>query len=443
VGREEGKAVFVPFGAPGDAVTPGRREEKKNFSRAWIGSLTTASPDRAEPPCPLFYRPGGDPAAACGGCDWQHLAYPAQVRAKKDLLIEAFQRIGRIPKPAVEDTVRADPGRELRYRNKVQIPLARGADGKIRAGFYAAGSHTVVPFDDCLIQSQRQVAAVRETLAWLNRHPVAVYDAVKDAGWLRHLYLRESAAGEILLALVTRDESFSKAGEFTRHLMDKCPFVKSVFLNVNPRPGNVVLGPRWVKLAGRPYLEEFLLGLRFKLSPGAFFQVNRAQAEKLYSLAVDMAALEGGEHVLELYAGVGAMGMLLSAKARKVWAVEESPQAVKDGIESLGANGVENLRFKIGKCEDVILRGALRAELSGAPVVALLDPPRAGCDPRVLKALLRLAPKRIVYVSCDPATLARDARYLSTGGYRLLRSVPVDLFPQTSHVESVSLFARG
>lgn len=281
---------------------------------------------------------------------------------------------------------------------------------------------------------------MRATLEWLNRNPAAVYDVKTDKGWLRHLYMRENAMGEILAALVVKDEHFPRSADLAAHLRATAPFVKSLFMNVNPRPGNVVLGPRWVKLAGRPFMDDSILGLGFRLSPGAFFQVNHSQAEKLYAKAVELAAPASQDTVLELYAGVGAMGMLLAPKVRQVYAIEENPQAVKDGIESLRLNGVENLRFKIGKCEQIVLRGLFRSELEGKPLVVLLDPPRAGCDERVLKAIMRLKPKRIVYVSCDPATLARDARYLSTGGWRMERSIPVDMFPQTSHIESVTLF---
>jgi 23S rRNA (uracil1939-C5)-methyltransferase len=225
-------------------------------------------------------------------------------------------------------------------------------------------------------------------------------------------------------------------------LTRRAPFVKSVFLNVNPHPGNVVLGPDWRRLAGSPFLEESLAGLRFRLSPGTFFQFNHAQAEKLYAQAVEFAAPDPGDNVLELYAGVGAMGMMLAAKAARVWAIEENRQAVRDGIESAGLNGATNIRFVTALCEEALARRHPRQEIEGTPLVALLDPPRAGCDPRVLKSVMRLAPKRIVYVSCDPGTLARDARLMATGGYKLAASVPVDLFPQTAHIESVSLFRK-
>jgi len=439
VARVDGKAVFVPYGAPGDRVRPARILDEGRFARAWISSLETSSPDRVQPPCPLFFRPGADPDAVCGGCSWQHLSYDAQIRAKRDLLVETLQRVGRIAKPNVLNTIAA--ASPLRYRNKVQIPVAKGA-GRIVAGFYAPGSHVIVPFDDCLIQSERQVAAVRAALAWLSIHPVAVYDSKTERGWLRHLYLRENSFGEILFALVVRDPAFPKGSEFAEELTRRVPFVKSVFLNVNPRPGNVVLGPDWRRLAGSPFLDEMLAGLRFRLSPGTFFQVHHAQAEKLYAQAVEFAVPDPGDNVLELYAGVGAMGTMLAAKAARVWAVEENRQAVRDGIESAGLNGATNIRFITARCEEALARRHPRQEMEGAPLVALLDPPRAGCDPRVLKSVMRLAPKRIVYVSCDPGTLARDARVMSTGGYKLAASVPVDLFPQTAHIESVSLFRK-
>jgi 23S rRNA (uracil1939-C5)-methyltransferase len=439
VGREDGKTVFAPFGAPGDKARLHRREDHKNFSRAWIASVEEASPDRAEPPCPVFFRPGNDPDKVCGGCAWQHLSYEAQLKNKRALLIEAFQRLARIAHPVVDETVPCPS--PFRYRNKVQIPLAMDS-GKLVAGFYAPASHKVVPFQDCLIQSERQNAAVRAALEWLNRRPPAVYDAAAGRGWLRHLYLRESAAGELLVALIVKDSAFPKGGEFASFLAERCPSVKSVFLNVNPRPGNVVLGPEWHLVAGRPFLQEELMGLRLRLSPGAFFQVNHAMAEKLYGTAVAFADPAPEDQVLELYAGMGVMGMLMAPKAARVWAVEENAQAVKDGIESSGLNGISNVRFVVGRCEEALTRRRPRLELAGKPVVALLDPPRAGCDPQVLKAVMHFNPKRIVYVSCDPATLARDAKYLSTGGYLLRRAVPVDLFPQTAHIESVSLFSK-
>lgn len=426
------EVVFVPYGAPGDRVRLGREEKQKNFSRAWIDEVLAPSPDRVEPRCPVFHRPGGT-SAACGGCDWQHLSYARQTAAKRSLLIESFQRIGKIARPPVEETIGVS-GAEgpWRYRNKVQIPFALGPDGKITGGFYAPSSRTVVPFEDCPVQSALSVGLFRRVRDWFRVRPVAVYDPATGRGWLRHLLVRTTATGEALVALVT--QAGPVPSDLVEALRDRSLGVTSLYQNINTLTGSAVLSGRWRHLGGKPYIEETLLGLRLRLSPGAFFQVHHAMAERLYALAVDMAAPTPKDAVWELYAGVGAIGLLLARRAGRVVAVEENPGAVRDGIESARWNGLDNIRFRVGRCEE------LAARLPEPPAAVVLDPPRAGCDARVLKAVMARRPRRIVYVSCDPATLARDARYLSTGGYLLKRAVPVDLFPQTSHIESVSLF---
>ncbi|MBK8574773.1 MAG: 23S rRNA (uracil(1939)-C(5))-methyltransferase RlmD [Elusimicrobia bacterium] len=435
-----GQVVFVPFGAPGDRVIFSSLRKENSFARGWIGEITDPSPQRREPRCPLFFKPGRAPQQVCGGCDWQHLHSASQAEGKRTLLLETLQRVGKIAQPNVQETVSASsPDGAWRYRNKGLVPFARNAEGKIVAGFYAPGSHTVVPLENCPVQNERFDLAVRAAREWFAERDVSLYDPTTETGWLRHLLVRTASTGETLVAPVTTSSDGLDMAAFAHDLRKTCPFVTSVFHNINDRPGNVVLGPRWKLLAGKTHLEEKLLGLRFRLSPGAFFQVNHAMAEKLYTLAVDMAAVGALDVVWELYAGVGAMGQLLARKAKLVWAVEENAQAVRDGIESLELNKVPNVRFRQGQCELVLARALVKDK----PAVVLLDPPRAGCDKSVLKFVMRAGPQRIVYVSCDPGTLARDAQYLSTGGYHLKRSVPVDLFPQTAHIESVSLFERA
>jgi len=434
-----GPVLFVPFGAPGDRVVLASLDTKKSPARGWIAHVTESSPHRVPPPCPHFFQPGRSLEKTCGGCQWQHLSTEMQKKAKKDLVVESFQRIARIAHPAVEDTRGADTDQgRWHYRNKVQIPFARLEDGSLTGGFYAPGTRTVVPFDDCPVQDERSLRAFRSVRDYFQKKDVTVYDPKTDQGWLRHLVVRTATTGDTLVALVTQSGPVPEAEEFEDHLQKTCPFVTSVYQNINDRPGNVVLGPRWKLLGGKPYLEEKLLGLRFRLSPASFFQVNHAMAEKLYTLAVEMAAPTAFDVAWELYAGVGAMAQLLAQKARTVWAVEENDTAVKDGLESVKMNKVNDVRFRSGPCEQVLARNILKDK----PIIVLLDPPRAGCSPQVLKEVMRANPQRIVYVSCDPGTLARDARYLSTGGYHLKRCVPVDLFPQTAHIESVSLFER-
>lgn len=433
-----GRVVFVPFGAPGDQVRLSSLRPEKSFARGWIADVSVPSPQRVEPRCPLFFRPGRKPTEVCGGCDWQHLSGPAQKETKRTLLIETFRRLGKIASPPVEPILGVDsPEGAWRYRNKVQVPFARNADGAVVAGFYAPGSHHVVPFDDCPVQDERSVRVVRAVRAWAERVHVPIYDARTGRGGLRHLLVRTTVK-DTLAAIVTTSTVGPEAASLVGALRKQTPFVTSVFHNINDQEGNVVLGPRWKHLGGKPHLEESVAGLRFHLSPGAFFQVNRTMAEKLFATAVDLAAPGPDDVIWELYAGVGVMGQLLARRAKVVWAVEENHQAVRDGIHSLGLNAIDNLRFRQGRCELVLARRLLPDK----PAIVLLDPPRAGCDAAVLKHVMKAGPRRIVYVSCDPGTLARDAHYLSTGGYHLKRSVPVDLFPQTAHIESVSLFER-
>ena len=434
-----GQVVFVPFGAPEDRVVLSSLKKENSFARGWIGEITHPSSQRTPPPCPLFFQPGRSPHHVCGGCDWQHLSYSSQTDGKRALLTETLQRIGKIAAPSVEATVSAPSvDAQWHYRNKGLVPFARNTEGTLIAGFYAPGSHTVVPFDTCPVQNERFDRAVRAAREWFDERKVPLSDSSAGTEGLRHLLVRTASTGETLAAPVTTSAAGVDMAAFAHDIRKACPFITSVFHNLNDRPGNAVLGPRWKHVAGKSHLEEKLLGLRFRLSPGSFFQVNHAMAEKLYALAVDMAAVTPMDVVWELYAGVGAMGQLLARTAKLVWAVEENAQAVRDGIESLELNGIDNVRFRQGQCELVLARTLLKDK----PAVVLLDPPRAGCDKSVLKSVMRAGPQRVVYVSCDPGTLARDARYLSTGGFHLKRSVPVDLFPQTAHIESVTLFER-
>jgi 23S rRNA (uracil1939-C5)-methyltransferase len=362
-----------------------------------------------------------------------------------------LQKIARVAKPNVEPTLQVgdEPGPSAslrptgawRYRNKVQIPFAQGPDGKLVGGFYAPGSHRVVPFEDCIVQPAVQVKIFHAVLEWFRTREVPAYDPKTGQGWARHLLIRTTSAGESLIAVISRDDYFPDAVHFSKFLQRDIPGVVSVFQNVNPKPGNVILGPQWRHLHGKRYLFETLSGLKFRLSPGSFFQVHHAMAEKLYQKVVDYLQPAAGDTVLELYAGVSAIAQILSKKVRYVWAVEENPAAVH-AIESVKMNDIRNVRVLQGRCETVLTRGRFRKSLSDRLTAVVLDPPRAGCEQHVLRAVIRQAPQKIIYVSCDPATLARDAAYLSTGGYHLVQSIPVDLFPQTSHIESVSLFTK-
>lgn len=404
--RVAGQAVFVPGAAPGDQVDLEIVERHKNYARGRIVEIIEESPDRTAPPCPVF--------GTCGGCQWQHLAYDAQLTWKREIVRDAFRRIARIDVDVAEVVRSPSP---WRYRHKTAVPLGRG--------FYAHGSHEIVPFEECLIQHpllDRVVRAVRE----LDLPP---YDERTHTGLLRHVVARCNLRGDqAAVALVVNGEP--RPG-VAAPLMRAVPELRGVVANINTSPGNAILGDRSVTLAGQPAITEEVDGLVFEVSAESFFQVNPAAAAMLHRMAAEAAG--SGGSALDLYAGVGSIALRLAREFDQVTAVEISEAACGDAERNAALNGVTNVRFVRGRVEDL---GSERAE------VVVLDPPRKGAGPEVIKAVAAMAPLRVVYVSCDPATLARDARALAAAGWAPLSVAPLDMFPQTAHVECVALFRR-
>jgi 23S rRNA (uracil1939-C5)-methyltransferase len=426
VGRADGMVVFVPYAAAGDQAEVEIRDTHKSFARGHILQVTQPSPDRTDAPCPYYFR--------CGGCTWQHLTYDAQLRAKRDLVQETLERIGKLTGIRVKPVLgMKDP---WRYRNKVQQPV--GWDGKrLVSGFYAEGSHDIVPIDDCLVQPELSVRIVNRAKALLEEHRIRAYDARRHQGWIRHLLVRTSQDGKAALVWVTREASFPNESVIVPKLTREFPELVSIHQNVQPAGTNVILGRTWRKLYGQDFLEERLGPLRFRLSPGAFFQVNTLQAEVLYNVAKTMAGT--GERLLDLYAGVGTIALWLADQFREVGGVEEFPAAVRDAEANAELNEIENVRFVSATAES-FLEGLSRDR---RPLAVVLDPPRSGCSPVVLKSLLALRPSPLVYVSCDPGTLARDLGILAKGGYRIEEVQPVDLFPHTPHIETAVKLTHG
>jgi 23S rRNA (uracil1939-C5)-methyltransferase len=434
VGRHEGLAVFVPQAAPGDLLEVEVTECAARYARARIVRLLRPGPDRVTPPCPIF--------ADCGGCAWQHLAYPAQLRWKRTIVCEALRRLGHVPEPEalVRPTLPADP--PWRYRHKMAVPFAPPArpGEPPRAGFYAARSHRIVPLESCLIQHPLLDRALAETRRLAAALGVPAYDEGTRRGELRHLVGRVShSTGQLLLCLVTARARVPWARPLAQGLMAAIPECVGVVQNIHAGPGNAILGPVTRPLVGCDRLLEVLDGLRFWVSAPSFFQVSPVQAAALYRTAVGQAALAGSEQVLELYAGVGTLSLFLARKAGRVEAVEEVAEAVADGRHNIAANGIRNLRLHCGTAEELV--PALLAR-GFRPDVAVLDPPRKGAAASVLQAVARAGPRRIVYVSCNPATLARDVELLRGWGYGLREVQPVDMFPQTPHVECSALLER-
>ena len=377
-------------------------------------------------PCPY--------AKKCGGCQLQSLPYEEQLRRKTGRCIALLGKFGHVEPIWGMD----EPSR---YRNKVHAAFGLDNRRKPVCGIYQPGSHAIVPVEDCMIEDAAADAVIRDIRDMLPDFKIKVFDERSGTGWLRHVLIRRGfATGQMLVVLVAVSPIFPTQKPFVKELTEKHPEITSVVLNLNERFGPVVLGTREKLLYGSGTIEDILCGHRFRISPRSFYQVNPVQTEKLYRCAVDFAGLTGKETVLDAYCGIGTIGITASEKARQVIGVELNRDAVQDAIANARLNGLKNCWFTAGDAGEYMeqtLRSGLR------PDVVFLDPPRAGSDERFLRSLLKCAPERVVYISCDPRTLARDLEILTAGGYRAERIQPVDMFPWTEHCESVVKLIRS
>ena len=377
------------------------------------------------PPCPQH--------AKCGGCQLQRLPYPEQLRRKQGRVISLLGEFCH-----VEEIVgMAEP---THYRNKVTAAFALDQKRRVVSGVYQPNSHKVVPVDDCLIEDSIADRIIVDIRNMLRSFKILVFDERSGKGWLRHVLVRRGfATGETLVVLVAVSPIFPTQKPFVKKLLEMHPEITSVVLNVNDRFTPVVLGDREKVLYGPGTIEDVLCNHRFRISPRSFYQINPVQTEVLYQTAVDFAALTGKETVLDAYCGIGTIGITASAGAKQVVGVELNRDAVKDAIANVKLNGLKNCWFTAGDAGEYMER---MVQDGHRPDVVFLDPPRAGSDERFLRSLLKAAPDRVVYVSCDPETLARDLRVLTGGGYKVRRIRPVDMFPWTEHVECVCLLTH-
>ena len=424
VARIQGMAVFVRGAIRGERVQV--RVEHVGHSAAWarLEEVLTPSPHRVLPDCPYYH--------LCGGCQFRHMDYQEELAAKGARVEDALARVGGVPLKLSALHGAADT---CRYRNKVQFPIAQGA-----IGYFQNRTHRVVDIADCLLQPEVDTACRAAVKNWMDAFGVPAYHEGTDKGLLRHLYLRTNRAGQVLCCLVVNGHQLPHQAELITALRAAAPGLVGVVLNANTRKTNVILGPEYHTLWGQDFLEETLCGHTFRLSVPSFFQINRAQTEILYRRAVDFAGLTGAETVVELYCGIGTISLTLARQARQVIGVEIIPQAVTDARANALRNGLaEKTRFACGDASAL----AARLEAEGTrPDVVVVDPPRKGLAPDVVDTIARMAPERVVYVSCDPATLARDIARFSPLGYRAVRAEAVDLFPRTAHIETVVLLRR-
>lgn len=423
VARIGGQVVFVRGALPGEECRVLIEHVGHRAAWARIERLLVPSPDRVEPDCPYYGR--------CGGCQTRHMTYTQELRFKAGKVREALKRIGGVDPGEVPIHGALAPDR---YRNKVQFPCSPGP----AIGYFQERTHRVIDVDDCLLTPTPCASIRRAVKDWMAAHNVPAYDEGTHTGLVRHLYLRVNAAGEVLVCLLVNGKALPKEDALVDALRAAEPKLTGAILGVNQAKSNVILGSSYRTLWGRDYLIDTLCGLRFKLSVPSFFQVNRPQAEVLYGLAGDFAALTGTETLLDLYCGTGTIGLTMAGRAKEVIGVEVIPQAVADARENARRNGVANARYL---CADAAQAAAQLANQGVRPDVVVVDPPRKGLSPEVVDTLLEMAPQRIVYVSCDPATLARDLKTLCQN-YTLARAAAVDMFPRTHHVETVCLLER-
>ena len=432
-GNEEGKVAFVPYSLPAETIRGQKILDKKTYGRWLPEEIVRRSPDRITPPCPYHFQPHFW-GIWCGGCNWQHFPVEKQREAKRRLVSETLGRLGGFADLPEIDLIHSKDS--WRYRNNVQIAFGIRRD-KIISGFRAPNSHEIVDIDDCLLQSSASVCifkSVRQTVRDLGLEP---YERHKDRGWLKHLLIRSSETGSVLVILVTRNDSFPEQEKFLQLITSQCPEVVSIYQNLQPVTTKVVTGRKWIHLWGGKKLEENLCGLRLNCSPGSFFQVNTKAASLLYQKAIQEAEIKPGMTVLDLYCGIGGLTLLAARLAENVIGVDEFSPAIDDAHDNARENGVANVKFHNSPVEDFLRQGTSFVCASADRLIAIVDPPRAGCRPEVVDRLLSLAPRRIIYISCDPATLARDLKLLSIK-YQVSTLTVVDLFPQTAHIETIA-----
>ena len=437
IGRYEGFTVFVEGALPGEVVLVRIVQVRKNFAFGKLMKVMEPSEDRVVPACLL--------SGKCGGCQLCHFSYDGQLRFKREKVRQVLERIGHFPEEEVaavlaEHTLGMENGDWLNYRNKAQFPIQM-VDGQVQAGFYAPRSHRLLPVMDCKIQSKKANALIKQIVAFMQKNKVSVYDEQQHEGLVRHVLIRDGYfSGQVSVCVVINGKKLHKSELWIRLMRDLK--VDSFSFNINTEKSNVILGRETRLVYGTPYIEDKIGDLRFRISPASFYQVNPVQTAVLYSQALEMADLSGDEVVWDAYCGIGTISLFLAQKAKKVYGVEIVPAAIEDAKINAQLNNMDNAEFYVGKAEEVI--PSLYKEQGIRADVMVVDPPRAGCEEVLLRTFMDMAPEKIVYVSCDPATLARDLDILChQGQYKLERIETCDMFPNSSHVETVALLKKA
>lgn len=432
VGRlPDGMAVFVPGTVPGEEVLVQVVQCRKNFARAKMLKIIDRADERCSPECGIYN--------GCGGCTMQHIDYRAQMEYKTRLVSDSLIRIGKLKDIKVFPTIGMK--NPWHYRNKVHFQV-QDLNGRVALGYYEKGSHRFLPLsaNRCLLVDKDLNQAAKTVEKLLNKYKVPLFDWRRKKGLIRHVVLRKAkATGEIMIILVTGNSRWRQQEELAREIQEMHPSVVSVIRNINNSSSRVVLGSRNITLVGKSFITDRLGSLEFHISPGSFYQVNTSQTEVLYDKALEYAGLTGREKVLDAYCGIGTIALYMAGRAEEVIGLEIVPEAVQNARENARQNKITNAEFYQGEVERLL---PLLAAEGYRPDVVVLDPPRRGCAKEALDALVEMQVPRIVYVSCDPGTLARDLSYLNSRGYDVKEVQPVDMFPHTSHIECVVSLKR-
>ena len=472
IGRYNGYTLFVKDSVIGDFIEGKVIKAKKSYGYGKLTKVITPSPDRVIPPCPV--------AGPCGGCQLQALSYDAQLRFKYNRVLNHLKRIGGFENVPIKPVIgmeagfacaEAVPGNAnggesetfkeyanalgnanggenktsmlpLRYRNKAQYPVGRSRDGRIIAGFYAGRTHSIIECEDCLLGDPVNSKILKIIISHMEEYKIEPYNEETHSGLVRHVLIRKGChTGEIMVCIVINGTKLTAVEQLVQRLC-KIAGMTSISLNVNREKGNVILGTRIINIFGPGYITDKIKDISYHISPLSFFQVNPVQTEKLYSKALEFAGLTGSETVWDLYCGTGTISLFLARAAKQVYGVEIIPAAIENAKDNAKLNSITNAEFFVGKSEEVLPEkyaesgGRLNAD------VIVVDPPRKGCEENLLEVITRMQPQRIVYVSCDSATLARDLKYICERGYEPKEVQPVDMFPMSVHVETVVLMSR-
>ena len=442
IGRVDGYTLFIKDAVIGDTVEAKVMKAKKNYGYARLMKIIEPSKDRVTPRC--------EHARRCGGCQIQEMSYEKQLEFKARRVRDNLERTGGFAPELLDKVMEPAVGMEepFGYRNKAQFPFGTDRDGRPVTGFYAGRTHDIIANTDCALGVPVNREILEIILGFMNRTGVKSYDEKSGRGLIRHVLIRYGfTTKEIMVCLVVNGTKIPHAEELVEELA-KIPGMTSISLSSNTRRTNVIMGDSYEVLWGRGYITDFIGNVKYRISPLSFYQVNPVQTEKLYGLALEYADLKGGETVWDLYCGIGTISLFLAQKAEKVYGVEIVPQAIEDARENAKINGITNAEFFVGKAEQVLPgwyqeHRTSMADADGARAdVIVVDPPRKGCDGELLRTIVEMAPKRVVYVSCDPATLARDLKVLCGQGYEIRRVRAVDMFPETVHVETVVLLSH-